>query len=252
MMQWDYLYDESEKTLAPFFSKPILSYHFRCLIIAGMVLLVMWPRQPFYHFLEASHAPLLFFQVFAVATILCSYLSIRCGRGEMVQGDYFSEYYEELPSFEKERNFFTYGLVGFLLHTAFLTLPYIPILIIATTVSWVSFALFAKAVIVLYASALLCRITGFVLYLLGGRLSYSGYFSARVFIIFYLFATALFYSRINPLNIFYGLNKDVKSTGSPFDSSFGYYIAAAGIALCILIFICHFLILRYNNRIKDA
>ena len=251
MMQWDYLYDESEKTLTPFFSEPILSYHFRCLIIAGIVLLVLWPRQPFYHFLEASHAPLLFFQVFVVATILCSYLSLRCGRGEMVQRDYFSEYYEEPPSFEKERNFFTYGLVGFLLHTAFLVLPFIPILIIATTVSLVPFALFAKAVIVLYASALLCRITGFVLYLLGGRLSYSGYFIARVFIIFYLFATALFYSRINPLNILYRLNKDVKSVGSPLDSSFGFYMAATGVALCTLIFICHLLILRYNNRSKE-
>jgi len=252
MMKWDYLYDESEKTLAPFFSEPVISYHFRCLIIAGSVLLVMWPRQPFYYFLEASHAPLLFFQVFAVVAILCSYLSLRCGRGEMVQRDYFSEYYEELPAFEKERNFFTYGLVGFLLHTAFLVLPFIPILIIATTVSWVPFALFAKAVIVLYAGALLCRITGFVLYLLGGRLSYSGYFIARVFIIFYLFATALFYSRINPLNILYGLNKGVKSAGSPLSSPFGYYMAVVGIVICILTFICRFLILRYNNRIKEA
>ena len=252
MMQWDYLYDESEKTLAPFFSELILSYHFRCLIIAGIVLLVLWPRQPFYHFLEASHAPLLFFQVFVAATILCSYLGLRCGRGEMFQRDYFSEYYEELPSFEKERNFFTYGLVGFLLHTAFLVLPFIPILIIATTVSLVPFALFAKAVIVLYASALLCRITGFVLYLLGGRLSYSGYFIARVFIIFYLFATALFYSRINPLYILYGLNKDMKPAGSRLDSSFGFYMAVTGVALCTLIFICHLLILRYNNRIKET
>ena len=251
-MQWDYLYDESEKTLAPFFSELILLYHFRCLIIAGIVLLFLWPRQPFYHFLEASHAPLLFFQVFVAATILCSYLSLRCGRGEMVQGDYFSEYYEELPSFEKERNFFTYGLVGFLMHTAFLVLPFIPILIIATTVSWVPFALFAKAVIVLYASALLCRITGFVLYLLGGRLSYSGYFIARLFIIFYLFATALFYSRINPLYILYGLNKDMKPAGSPLDSSFGFYMAVTGVALCTLIFISHLLILRYNNRIKET
>ena len=251
-MQWDFLYDESEKTLAPFFSETILSYHFRCLIIAGIVLLVLWPRLPFYHFLEASHAPLLFFQVFVAATILCSYLGLRCGRGEMFQRDYFSEYYEELPSFEKERNFFTYGLVGFLLHTAFLTLPYIPILIIATTVSWVPFALFAKAVIVLYASALLCRITGFVLYLLGGRLSYSGYFIARVFIIFYLFATALFYSRINPLYILYGLNKDMKPAGSPLDASFGFYMAVTGVALRTLIFICHLLILRYNNRIKET
>jgi len=252
MMNWDYLYDESEKTLTPFFSEPILSYHFRCLIIAGIVLLILWPRLPFYHFLEASHAPLLFFQVFVAATILCSYLSLRCGRGEMVQRDYFSEYYEEPPCFEKERNFFTYGLVGFLLHTAFLVLPFIPILIIATTVSWLPFALFAKAVIVLYASALLCRITGFLLYLLGGRLSYSGYFIARIFIIFYLFATALFYSRINPLNILYRLNKDVKSAGSPLDSSFGFYMAATGVALCTLIFICHLLILRYNNRMKET
>ncbi len=251
-MNWDYLYDESEKTLTPFFSEPILSYHFRCLIIAGIVLLILWPRLPFYHFLEASHAPLLFFQVFVAATILCSYLSLRCGRGEMVQRDYFSEYYEEPPCFEKERNFFTYGLVGFLLHTAFLVLPFIPILIIATTVSWLPFALFAKAVIVLYASALLCRITGFLLYLLGGRLSYSGYFIARIFIIFYLFATALFYSRINPLNILYRLNKDVKSAGSPLDSSFGFYMAATGVALCTLIFICHLLILRYNNRMKET
>jgi hypothetical protein len=252
MMQWDYLYDESEKTLAPFFSKSILSYHFRCIIIAGLVLLVLWPRQPFYHFLVASNAPLIFFQVFVAATILCSYLSLRCGKGEMVLRDYFSEYYEELPCYEKERNFFTYGLVGFLLHTTILVVPFIPILIIATAVSWVPFALFAKAVIVLYASALLCRTTGFVLYLIGGRLSYSGYFIARVFIIFYLFATALFYSRINPLHILYRLNKGVKPAQSSLDSAFGYYMAATGIALCILIFISHVLILRYNNRLKEA
>ena len=249
-MQWDYLYDESEKTLAPFFSESIMLYNFRCLIITCLVLLAMWPRLPFYHFLEISHPPLLFFQVFSAVTILCSYLSLRCGRGEMVLSDHFSVYYKEEPCFEKERNFFTYGLMGFLLHTVFLVLPYVPILIIATTVSWIPFVFFGQAIIVLYSSALLCRMMGFVFYLIGGKMSYSGYFIARVFIIIYLFATTLFDGRINPLNFFFRLNKYTKATGSPFDSMFGYYAAVTGIALCILMFICHVLIARHNHRMK--
>jgi len=246
-MKWDYIHDESEKTLAPFFSELIITYNFRCLITAGIVLLAMWPRKPFYHFLEAAYAPLSFFQVSATVAILCSYLSLRCGRGEMVQRDFYSDFYSELPVFEKERNFFTYGLVGFLLHTAFLVLPYIPILIIAKIVSWVPFTPFAKTVLVLYASALLCRMIGFVLYLLGGRLSYSCYFVARVLFILYLFATTLFYSRLNPLHILYELNKDVNTAGSPLNTSFGYFMAATVIFLCILAYICHFLILRFTR-----
>ncbi len=125
-MKYYYLTDESEKSLSPFFSKSVLSTAFACVVIVGILVLILWPRQPVGSYIIADRVPFVFFLVFGATLIVSCYLSIYCGRGESVPRFYFIRNQSDAPTFEKEIDFIRYGLIQFVLHTLILLLPFLP------------------------------------------------------------------------------------------------------------------------------
>ena len=87
------------------------------------------------------------------------------------------------------------------------------------------------AVCVLYTTALLCRLAGFLVYLTWGRSSTLGYFAARAMMIFFVFITLIFAPAVNPLHLLYRLNQDAGGIGGPFAA----YLAVVMSAILVLI-----------------
>ena len=117
-MKYHYLTDDSEKSLAPFFSKTVLSACFIGVVIISISLIICWPRQPLSEFVGENKIPMVFFIIFAATLIVNSYINLCCGCGELIRrGLYIIKYPTDMATFEKENDFFTYGLIAFSLPT---------------------------------------------------------------------------------------------------------------------------------------
>lgn len=231
-MKLYFLTDESEKSLAPFFSKPVLRAVMASVVIVGAFVIALWPRQPLSELIATGSEPKTFFIVFAVTLIVNSYVNLCCGRGEMVREDrHMIDYPDDKPTHEKEISFYRYGMIEFLLHTFVLLLPLLPFLSLAAFSSAVSMTTFIMAASVLYTTSLFCRMSGFLVYLFWGRSSTLGYFAARVLMILLVFATFFFVTAINPLRLLYLLNQNPSFIGRPF----AIYMVAVLIAILVLI-----------------
>ena len=62
-MNFYFLTDESEKSLAPFFSKRVLETVMAGVVIVGIFLLVFWSRRPLAEFIAAGDGPRIFFLI---------------------------------------------------------------------------------------------------------------------------------------------------------------------------------------------
>ncbi len=240
-MKYYFLTDESEKSLAPFFSKMVLSTAFTCVVIVGLLVLVLWPRDSVGSYIIADRMPFVFFLVFGATLIVCCYLSIYCGRGESIPRFYFIRNHSYQTTFEKEIDFLRYGLIQFLLHTLILLLPFLPFLILAASISAASLIAFAQGVLIIYCASFICRLFAFLVYLIGGRLSTVGYLAARGFMILFLFGTLIFQSEINPLQLLHMLNKNPQISGLPFLT----HMLVVSSAIVLLIIINHRLVRRH-------
>ena len=244
-MNFYFLTDESEKSLAPFFSKHVLDAVMAGVVFVGAFLIIFWSRRPLSDLLTTGDAPAIFFLVFAATLIVYSYVNLCCGCGDLVRRGYLMIYYQtDKPTHEKEIAFYRYGMIEFLLHTLLLLLPFLPLLSLAAFNSAVSMITFAMAVSVLFATSLFCRMSGFLTYLCWGRLSTLGYFAARALMIFFVFATIFFAPAINPLRLLYLLNQSPDSSGY----AFAIYIAVVSVAILILFLINNALVSRHINQ----
>ena len=244
-MKLYFLTDESEKSLAPFFSKRMLDNVMAGVVIVGVLLIVFWSRRPLSEFVASGKEPNIFFLVFAAALIVNCYLNLCCGGGELVRrGYHMMNYHTDKPTYEKEIEFYRYGLIEFLLHTFVLLLPLLPLLSLAAFSTAVSLFTFIAAVSVLYTAALFCRMSGFLVYLSWGRSSTLGYFVARTLMIIFIFATIFFAPAVNPLQLLYRLNYSPNSGGYPVAS----YLAVVLSAIFILILVNNALVRRYINK----
>jgi hypothetical protein len=244
-VKYYYLTDDSEKSLAPFFSKTVLSACFIGLVIISLSLILCWPRQPLSGFVGENKIPMVFFIIFSATLIVNSYINLCCGCGELIRrGFYIIKYRTDMDTFEKENDFFTYGLIAFLLHSQIMLLLYLPLLILAASISAVSFFPFIQAVSIVYFAALLCRMFGFMVYLIWGRTSTLGYFVARIFMIFFIFGTFFFAPFLNPLQILYLLVKSTDDIGLPF----ALYMMTVFFAVLLLIGVNHFLVRRHQRE----
>jgi hypothetical protein len=161
----------------------------------------------------------------------------------MIQRGYHTiKYPTDKSTFEKEIGFFQYGLVEFLLHTLILLLPFVPLLILPAAISAVSLITFLKAVFILYTASLICRMIGFMVYLIWGRLSTLGYFMARAIMFLFMFGTIFFAPFINPLRRLYLLNQ------RPDDVGFAAYMGIVMLAILCLVITNHILVRRNIAR----
>jgi len=153
--------DASEKSLAPFFSPPVVSSMIYGLVIISGLALLSWPGEPLFFYIGSGRGPVLFFQSFSATLIFQAYLNLRCGRGELIEADFTHLLQKEESVQEKEMHFLRYGLIVCLVHTLFLLLPLLPILIIVSGVSGISAVGFLQALSAMFAAALLSRLFGF-------------------------------------------------------------------------------------------
>ena len=248
-MKLYYLTDDSEKSLAPFFSKRVLDSVLAAVFIVGGFLVVFWSRRPLSEFIAAGDEPIIFFLVFAAALVVNSYVNLCCGSGDMVRKGYFIiNYQTDKPTYEKEIHFYRYALLQFLLHALLLLLLFMPLLTLAAFSSAISSVTFMAALWVLYTTALICRLAGFSVYLWRGRSSTLGYFAARALMILFVFATVLLAPAINPLHILYRLNHRAGEWGA----LLAVYTVSAALAIGILILIDNGLVKRYINKYRGS
>lgn len=244
-MNFYFLTDESEKSLAPFFSKRVLETVMAGVLCVGLLLIIFWSRRPLAELIATGDAPTIFFLIFAATLIVYSYVNLCCGGGELVRrGYHMIGYRTDKPTHEKEIAFYRYGMIEFFLHTVLLLLPFLPLLSLAAFSSAVSMITFIMAVAVLFATSLFCRLSGFLAYLFWGRSSTLGYFAARALMIFFVIATIFFAPAINPLRLLYLLNQSPDSRGY----AFAIYIAVVSVAILILILVNNALVNRHINK----
>ena len=236
-MRFDYFTNDTERSLAPFFSPRMLDITFACIWILGLLLMILWPLKSPSHFIEEYRVPLLFPGIFVAALIINSYVNLRCGRGEMSRDDFIARLErKKVITLEEEHEYFSYGLVESLLHTLFLLLLTLPLLIVSATISGISLPVFAKALSILFITSLLCRLFGFLMYLFYGRWSKLGYLWTRMFFIFSIFSTGFFAGSLNPILLIYSLHRGGEiPSGFPM-SAYSLYImiVACGIILLTL------------------
>jgi hypothetical protein len=244
-MKWYFLKDESEKSLAPFFSKRILEAVMAGVAIVAALLIVLWPRRPFYVIITAEDEPTIFFLVFAATLIVNSYINLCCGVGDMHRkGYHIIAYQPDKPTYEKEISFYQYGLIQFFLHTILLYMPFLPLLALAAYSTAVPAIAIFMAAGVLLTTSFFCRLTGFLIYLWKGRSSTLGYFVARFLMIVFVFVTILPAPGTNPLRILYLLNRH------PMNSSYSFtiYMAIVTSAIFVLILWNNALVRRYIRK----
>ncbi len=248
-MRLYYLTDESEKSLAPFFSERVLAAVMFGVGVVGVFLIVFWPRRPLSDAIAAHQGPTVFFLTAAATLILHSYVNLCCGAGDMVRKGYHIIHYQtDKPTYEKEIDFYRYGLVEFLWHALILLLPFLPLLSLAAFISSGALLTFIMAVCVLYTASLLCRLSGFFVYLIRGRASTLGYFAARSMMIFFVFITLIFAPAVNPLHVLYLLHQDAAGIGG----SFAVYLAAVMSAVLVLIRVNGALVRRHINKEEQS
>lgn len=244
-MKYYFLTDESEKSLAPFFSQRVLSAGLTGTVIVGGVLLIFWPRQPLSEIMVTGSQTAVFFLVFAAALVVNAYINLCCGAGDMTRkGHYMINYPIDRATHEIQIDFYRYGLIEFLLHTLALLLLYMPLLALASFISAVSWTAFLVAAAVLYSAALFCRLAGFTVYLFWGRSSTLGYFTARAVMIIFVFITAIFAPPLNPLYHLYRLNQSADSSAHPF----ALYMTVVMAAVLVLIWSDKALVRRRMKR----
>jgi hypothetical protein len=199
-MRFDYLTDDSERSLTPFFSPKMLSITFNCVWIIGSLLLVFWPHKELFNFIRGHRVPLTFLGVFVGMLLISAYVNLGCGRGEIFPKNLFSRMIREgIITLEEKYDYLSYGLVQSILHNIFFILLAFPLLMLAATVSGISLQVFAQALSILFTAPILCRLLSFLIYLVFGRWGLVGFLSTRLFFVFFFFATGAFAAFANPI-----------------------------------------------------
>ena len=113
-MKFYFLTDESEKSLAPFFSKRVLEAVMAGVVFVGVALIIFWSRRPLSEIIAAGDTPTIFFIIFAATLIVYSYINLCCGGGDLVRQGYLMIHHDtDKPTHEKEIAFYRYGMIEF-------------------------------------------------------------------------------------------------------------------------------------------
>ncbi len=251
-MSLDYLSDESEKSLAPFFLPRILFGASGIVMIAGVLALLLWPRKPALHLIALNSIPLHFFQITAVSLVLLAYINLHCGRGELIKKNYLIEMGKDTSPSEKTRSFITYGLPEFLIHSLFLIFPFLPILILSASLSGISLIDLLLALWIIFSTSLLCRLIGFATYLIWGRWNVVGYLTGIILSLFLIFISMLFWPGINPIILLYKLNNSVEGLRPVFMDSYSSFETLVITGNLFFILINFFLVTWHIKRTKKV
>ncbi len=252
-MRFDYLTDDSTNSLAPFFSRIMISMTFNSVWILGLVALIFWPTKDLFTYFKIHSIPLTFLVVFVAALLINAYLGVRSGRGEVHRSDYFTRLaLEGVITPEEKNNFFSYGLIAAVLHTLLLLAVVLPFLIISAAISGISLPVFAKSLSVIFTTALVCRLFAFMTYLAFGRWSLQGYLLSRGFLFFFIFGTAAFASFANPIMIIYAFYQGKELPPYLPIDTYGHYMLLVSAAILLLILVNQAMIGREQEKVTEV
>ena len=214
-------------------------------------MLLFWPQKSHFQYFHEYDAPLNFLIVFLATLLAISFLNLRGGKGDFI----IQEFAEKMTRAEKEtedekRGFLSFGLPRAALQTLFLCLPFSPILIISATLSEVSLPMLSQAVIILYSSALLCRLFGFLVYLFFGKWNPTGTFICWLFFFAYFVGTGFYTVFANPILLIYHYFRGTGGFSDFENQSQINYLLFLCIAISILTILCWFKIRR--GRVRGA
>jgi hypothetical protein len=207
-MRFNYFIDESERSQAPFFSTTILNLVFGAMLITVAVLFLAWPKKDLYYYVKFGEVPLVFMAVSVAILLTIAYINLRCGTGELVRDDFP---YRLVPkkslTHEERHGFMGYAFVAMVLFTLFLLLLFFPFLAMAAAIAITPLIDVVRSAVIIFAVALCCRLTGFMLFLIYGKGAKMGQLLSRGFYFLFIFATAPFAPQINPLMQIYTMGE---------------------------------------------
>jgi hypothetical protein len=241
-MKIEYITNDSQKSLAPLFSAKMLAITFNMVWILALILLIWMPRKDLQIYVNEQVIPLNFLAVFVATLLMNTYVNLRCGRGEIFESPILVRpERERLTTFEEERAFFSYGLVEFLIHTLLLLMILLPLLLVSAAISAISPRGLFEALSIIFTTSLLCRLFGFLMFISWKNRPRIGYYLARLFFYFFIFATGIFAPYANPVLMVYSLYNG-RDISTPF--SFGPYTSH------MLIMTLAILILSLANQLR--
>jgi hypothetical protein len=248
-MKFDYTINDSQKSLAPFFSAKMLSITFNMTWLLALILLIWMPKKDLYLYFSRHVVPLNFLITFVVTLLMNAYVNLRCGRGEIFESPILVRpKRERLVTLEEERAFFSYGMVEFFIHTLLLLMILLPLLLISGAISAISPRGFFEALSIIFAASLLCRLFGFLMFLSWKNRPRIGYHLTRLFFYFFIFVTGLFVPYANPILMFYSLFKD-RGMVTPFSMApYPFHMLIMTLGILLLILANH--LMARQNRLK--
>jgi hypothetical protein len=252
-MKFEYMTDNTEKTLVPWASLDILNKLFLQGTTAALIFFFLfWPKMELAEWVRRQEIPLCFFGIFGLCLVMTAYLNLRCGLGEFtpIKETPWIEYQKNV-TYEEERPFATYGLIGFILHTVLLLLPLLPLLLMAAGLSAVEPAIVLRALVMILLFSLVCRLFGFWIYLWRGRKGPAAYFSTRLFFLLLFGVTVIFKEKGNGLVLLFALNKGETVLIRP--GLTAYTLQMLGAAVLALVFsgMIQWIITRRQKIVKE-
>jgi len=248
-MKWDNIFGESEKDLSPIFSSNMVSITMGALWLMGIILVLTWPFRFLFKYIEGFQIPPTFLSTFVGGLIMVAYLNLRCALGEIIPDSFFARLEREgVTTFEEERDYLSYGFPQSIFHTLLFYLLLLPFLIIGAALTGISLPDFFLGLAILFTAALLCRQVSFFLLLILGRWQISGFVCARLFFLFFIFATAFIAPFLNPVLLLVKLHYGERVPFGPvIPSLFPYFLVVLSSILFFLL-LNHKIILRQNRK----
>jgi hypothetical protein len=193
--------------------------------------------------------PLNFLVIFGVTLLLLTYVNLRCGNGEIFIASIPGRpQRDKLTTFEEERDFFSYGLIEFILHTLFLLVILLPVLLVSSALSEISPGVLIRSLSIIFVASLLCRMFGFLMFLVCRNHPMIGYQSTRLFFMLFIIGNAVFAPYTNSFLMINALYKG-KEMISPFSmDAYTLHMLIITLAIAFLILANQFMV--RHNRIK--
>ena len=237
-----YLLEANPKeSLAPLLAPTIAAYLTSGIWILGVVTLVFWPQKELHTYLFKNEIPLNFLIVCEILLLGSAYLNLICGHGEIIIEDTQAFYQRPVVTLEESKNFFTYGLIKFLIQTFIILIPFFPFMMIAAVLVQMPWSGIVRGVIIIYSFSLLCRLLGFLAYLIWGR-GLAGYYSSRLFILVFLGGTFYYVGWVNPIVLIYDLHQKANQLVTTSINSYTVYLIFMITMILLLSVINQFLI----------
>lgn len=251
-MRFDYLTEDFETTLVPFFSEIMLSITFNAVLILSAAMFLFFPYRELFTFIQGHKIPLIFVVTFIGSLYINGYLAVRTGRGEVFSKDYFSQVARaKAVTMEEQSDFITYGLLSFILHTLLLMFVSLPLLVTAAAISAVTVETFFKALLIIFSASILVRLFCFLIYLILGKTSSIGYVVTRGFYGFFIISTWFYASAINPGKLIFDLHLDKKPLATSSITAYSLYLLSVSLAGLFLILTIQTVIgIKAKKRLK--